>query len=120
MPSNGDSFGGSQSLGEDNFYALYQQEGDSDGVWFPTAGILTASLQIKDLENGGVLTVHCSNDPDQPDNNDDGILGQTINGDGNDKLLAVSAPYSLWKKVKKDAGTPAEETTAHYAGVRRG
>ena len=113
MASTVTTFGGNQSLGEDNFHC--QVEAD-DGVWFDSSGILAASIEIRDLEIGESLTLHCTNVLGPPENDVDGVTGQTVAGDGNDKHVAVTAPYSLWKKFKKSAGSASD---VYFCGVRR-
>lgn len=119
MPSSGKTFGQSQSLGEDNFYALYQITDSSDGAWFETAGILTASLHIDGLEADGSLKVFCSNNPNEPDEDHVGVEKQTIAGTAGDQVVAITAPYSLWKRISKVEGAAPTETTVYFAGVRR-
>jgi hypothetical protein len=113
MGSTAQVFGGNQSLGEDNFNCTVEVD---DGVWFKTAGILTASLHITGLAIGETITLHCSNSPtDPPANSENGVAKQTVVGDGSDQFVAVTAPYSLFKKLKINSAT----ATVYFAGVRR-
>lgn len=118
MPSNGDSFGGRDLQGEVNYYAFYQQTAAADGVWLDTSGILTSSLHIiGGLTAAESITVHCSNAATKPENTDHEVTKQTITGDGTEQHVAITAPYSRWKKFKKTGA--ATSTTAYFSGAKR-
>lgn len=117
---NVESFGGNQSLGEDNFKIELPADTDA-GEWFDSSGILTASVEITGLESDGSLKIHCSDRPDKPDDSSAGVEKQTIAGAAMsaDQLIAVTAPYSLWKKISKTKGATSTATTIYFAGARR-
>lgn len=111
------TFGGNQSIGEDNFKIELAADDDA-GEWFDSAGIVDASLDIRDLESDGSLKIHCSNNPQKPSLDDDGTEKQTIAGASGNQLIAATAPYSLWKKISKIAGMTSTLTTVYFAGKR--
>lgn len=118
MPSNGDAFGGNALNGEVNYYALIDQTAATDGAWFNTEGIITASLHVTGLGTGDALAIHVSNSATQPADSDAEVASaQTVTGDGTAKFVAITAPYSRWKKVKKTGAVSA--TTAIFSGAKR-
>lgn len=118
MPSNGEAFGGKSIDGEVNYYALIDQTAATDGAWFNTSGIITASLHVKTLAVGESLAIHVSDSPEPPEDSDAEVASaQTVTGDGNDKFIAVTAPYSRWKKIKKTGAVGA--TTVYFSGCKR-
>lgn len=118
MPESGNAFGGRELQGEVNYYALYDQLAATDGAWFDTSGVITSSLHVLGLATLESLAIHISNSPTPPEDSDNEVASaQTITGDGTEKLVAITAPYSRWKKVKKTGAVTA--TTVYYSGAKR-
>lgn len=116
--ANGDSFNSTgQLVGKYDFKVWDNLQAAGNGTWKDISAVRSASIHVTALSAGDALVIMVSNAPELPADTVDGVIDQTITGDGTQKFVMLSKLPARYFKVNKTGSTAV--ATAYLHGLSR-